>query len=548
MINVKIKLPVLFGMMIYTASQLIYADSSNFLTNKLDVESPTTLFNQDRQYQFLLKKMFNVEGIENEIFTSRKKKQSALKHLKRYQSQGRYSNDNARLIPTNAVISKKYHNESYQHILKMIKEDLSDRGYVNYSKRPASKKSITDFKMVTNNFFETSLRDALNEVSQQVEIPFLMDESLQGTITVKFDDTPLDKALEMMLVSGGYDYVENDDYILIGFPQSTSPIFNRLSHTKVLHPVYALPTYISSLLSPDYKNFIKVNDDNNTIVITAPEKILKRVLDDIAAIDHRPAQIKLEVLIADITKSAKRKMGRDLWNDGVYGVGTFGGTPFDIQSTAEDGFTINVAPKGADLLKTIGGEAASLGGASALKYFTGVINAMEDTGEARVWAKPSVVASDGKLAVIDISTEQIVPITSGPKEFLSVSTKTFNSGVLMRIVPRISINGEINLDILEVKVSTVAFTGERQQGKRLPVKTSRRISTNVALKNQETLIIGGLLDIQHGDDAKYFPGMKSASPLLGTNKQTRETRDLVIFITPTLLHEHASIKKVENFL
>ena len=89
MINVKIKLPVLFGMMIYTASQLIYADSSNFLTNKLDVESPTTLFNQDRQYQFLLKKMFNVEGIENEIFTSRKKKQSALKHLKRYQSQGR---------------------------------------------------------------------------------------------------------------------------------------------------------------------------------------------------------------------------------------------------------------------------------------------------------------------------------------------------------------------------------------------------------------------------------------------------------------------------
>jgi type II secretory pathway component GspD/PulD (secretin) len=42
--------------------------------------------------------------------------------------------------------------------------------------------------------------------------------------------------------------------------------------------------------------------------------------------------------------------------------------------------------------------------------------------------------------------------------------------------------------------------------------------------------------------------MKGAGAVLGTEKQTRETRDLVIFITPTLLHEHKNIKKVEGFL
>jgi general secretion pathway protein D len=119
----------------------------------------------------------------------------------------------------------------------------------------------------------------------------------------------------------------------------------------------------------------------------------------------------------------------------------------------------------------------------------------------------------------------------------------------MRIVPRISDSGEINLDIQHIEVSTVSFTGERQTtGDRLPVKTQRRISTNVSLDNQQTLIIGGLLDIQHGDQGKNFPGMKSTSPILGTTKQTRETRDLVIFITPTLLQEHAEVKKVETFL
>ena len=307
------------------------------------------------------------------------------------------------------------------------------------------------------------------------------------------------------------------------------------------------------MLSPDYKQFVKFNDNNNTIVITAQPDMLNRIAEDISAIDQRPAQMKLEVLIADITTSAKRKIGRDFWNDKASGMGTIGGTPFDLQSSTDSGFTFNiVGQENVNLIDQA--TLATLGvnlppGASILRYFKGVFNAMEDTGEARVWATPSVVATDGKMAVIDITTQQIIPIVSGPSDFLQVTTKTYDSGVGMKIIPRISSQGEINLDIQQIQVSTLAFTGERQStGDRLPVLTKRMISTNVSLKNEETLIIGGLLDVQHGDQGKNFPGMKAAGPLLGTEKQTRETRDLVIFITPTLLQEHSDNKKVESFL
>lgn len=532
---------------IYLA-QPVFAEEGRFLTNLLATSKDVKKADHDRQYQFLLKKMFNIKDIEQKIFSRKSKKESALKFLNRYQGQGRYADNSEKLIPVNEVISTRAAKEAYNSIRNKIKEDLSDRGYVNFSKRPKSVKSITDYKRVTNSFFETNLRDALNEVSQQVNIPFLMDESIQGTVTVKLKDTPLDRALDMLLVAGGFDYVENDHYILIGFPQSSSPLFKRLSVTKVLHPVYILPTQIQDLLSADYKSYVKFSDENNTIVITAQKELLNRITADIAVIDQRPAQMKLEVLIADVTNSAKRKMGRDLWNDKAYAVGTLGGTPFDLKSSTDSGFTINVAPKGQDLLETISGTATPLAvGQTALSYFTGVFNAMEDTGEARVWATPSVVASDGKMANIDITTEQIIPIVSGPEGFTQVTTKSYNSGVVMRIVPRISLSGEINLDLQQVEVSTVAFTGERQTtGDRLPVKTQRRISTNVSLKDQETLIIGGLLDIQHGDSAKNFPGMKT--DLLGVSKQSREARELVIFITPTLLQEHADVKKAETFL
>jgi type II secretory pathway component GspD/PulD (secretin) len=497
--------------------------------------------------------MFNVKTVEQEIYSRKSNKGAALKYLKRYQSQGRFSDKKEKELKIDRVVSKGASEDAYQNILQTIKEDLKDRGYINYSKKAKHVKSITDYKRVTNSFFETNLRDALNEVSQQVNIPFLMDESIQGTVTVKLDNTPLNEALDMMLVAGGFDYIENNKYLLIGFPQASSPIFKRLSKTKVMHPVYMSPTSIKTLLSSDYKGFVKFNDKNNSIVITAQPELLKRITADISTIDHRPAQIKLEVLIADITTSAKQKIGRDFWNDKSSAMGTFGGTPINLQSSTDSGFTFNIVEdENVNLIDQA--TLATLGvtmppGASILRYFTGVFNAMEDTGEARVWATPSVVAADGKVAIIDIITEQIIPIVSGPTDFLQVTTKNYETGVGMKIVPRISNNGEIHLDIQHIQVSTISFTGERQStGDRLPVLTKRKISTNVSLRNQETLIIGGLLDIQHGDQGKNFPGMKGAGSLLGTEKQTRETRDLVIFITPTLLHEHKNIKKMEGFL
>jgi len=535
-------------------SHLVIAKEKGvFSSSEVSTLKEVDKIDYDQKYQFILKKMFDVKGAEQQLYSRKTNKGVAQRYLNRYQSQGRFADKKEKEIPVDQLVSQRASKDTYKGIHQQIKENLKHRGFISFSKKSKRVKSITDYKRVTNSFFETNLRDALNEVSQQVNIPFLMDDSIQGAVTVRFNNTPLDEALDMLLVAGGFDYVENNKYILIGFPQSSSPIFKRLSKTKVLHPVYAKPTEIKGLLSSDYSTFVKFNDENNTIVVTAQPDMLERIISDISTIDHRPAQMMLEVLIADITTSAKRKIGRDFWSDKTSGMGTFGGTPFNVQSSTDSGFTFNIV--GQDNVSALNLQAAAaLGvalpnGVSILRYFTGVFNAMEDTGEARVWATPSVVATDGKMAIIDITTEQIIPIVSGPTDFLQVTTKVYNSGVGMQIVPRISSNGEINLEIKEIQVSTVSFTGERQStGDRLPVLTKRKISTSVSLNNQETLIIGGLLDVQHGDQGKNFPGMKELSPVVGTEKQTRETRDLLIFITPTLLQEHKQIKKVEDFL
>jgi type II secretory pathway component GspD/PulD (secretin) len=539
------------------------ADSSNVQTTTS--KAPVQEQIRDKQYQFLLKKIFKVtsQKIEKNIFSKQSKNKAKYKYLQDYQGQGRYVDNLEKPIALNQLISSRSTEDEYQSIRKHIKHNLKTRGYRNFSKKTPAVRRITDFKRTTNAFFETSLRDALNEVSQQVGIPFLMDETVQGTITLKLDNTPLDEALEMLLVSGGFDYVEKNNYIMIGFPQSNSPLFKRLSKTVVIHPVYLKPDEIANLLSTDYKDFVKTDDTNNTIVVTTTAELLDRIQRDIKAIDHRPAQVKLEVLIADISSSAKRKLGRDFWNDTARGRTNIFGSTVNLQSSTDSGFTFDIIEENSidatsvgnklgltSLLKGSGLGLTDLGTTlPVVSFFTSAFNAMSNTGEARVWATPSVVASDGKTAVIDITSEQVIPIVSGPKDFLQVSTKDYTSGVKMEIVPRISSNGEISLDIVEIEVGTVSFTGERQStGDPLPVLTKRKISTIVALNNQETLIIGGLLDIQHDESKKNFPGIPDGSPLIGTNTEARESRDLMIFITPTLLEEHSKKKKVEKFL
>lgn len=528
---------------------------------------------QDRQYQFLMNKIFGVVYPNGGGISRRIRNLSGLELLQSYSGQGRYeSKDETGNFPVDQVTASIAEEKALSAILEQVRSSMRARGYRGGGERGEKgelKRALVDGKRTTNAFFETNLRDALNEISEQVDIPFLLDETVQGTVTLKLENTPLAEALDMLLVSGGFSYRERGQYILVGFPQSDSPTFKHLSRTELVHPVYLKPSAIASLLSDDYKNYIKTSDPNNSIVVTAPPAILQRIMEDIAVIDHKPAQIKLEALIADISTSGKQKLGFDWWSSSTQGQFFRNGVPIGFQSSPDSGFSVNILDQTSTnaqlannlaLLNLIGETDISIGDLSTsttvltpIRVFAAAFNAMSDSGEARVWATPSVVASDGRRAMIDVSSQQVIPIVSGPQSFLQVSTKEYTSGVILEIVPRISGDGEINLEIKKAEVGTISFTGERQStGDQLPVLTKRKISTSVALKNRETLIIGGLLDIQHDESGKHYPGMEDSGfigdTLLGTTKDARETRDLVIFITPTLLEEHAEQEKKETFL
>lgn len=64
--------------------------------------------------------------------------------------------------------------------------------------------------------FETNVRDALSEISMQTGVNIIPDSTVSGLVTVDLQDVPLERALRMILIGGGYAFKKIDDFYLVG--------------------------------------------------------------------------------------------------------------------------------------------------------------------------------------------------------------------------------------------------------------------------------------------------------------------------------------------
>jgi len=226
----------------------------------------------EKQLNFLIKRLFGVPDEEPDEFPI---KGDVLKYLKTYTGQGAYGIDKDKLFPVDQAVSGIAKRNERKQILLAIRAELVRRGYRRRDLKKVAIRGLGDGVRVNNIFYETDIREALNEISEQTNISIIIDDTVQGTINIKFENTPLDEALKKLLLPGGFSFREMDGYYLVGFPQTGNPTFKHLSKTKLIRPVYMKPGEIANLLSDDYKPFIKVNDNNNIIVITSPPRYIK---------------------------------------------------------------------------------------------------------------------------------------------------------------------------------------------------------------------------------------------------------------------------------
>lgn len=309
---------------------------------------------------------------------------------------------------------------------------------------------------------------------------------------------------------------------------------------------------ISSMLSP--VGHIAVDPRTNKLIITDVPEVFPQVENILAELDIKPPQILIEAQIVEVNKSSGLTLGFEYGaSDGTLVAATGPKRVLDLDYIKGNGVKgwnyifPSAAQTGGDSGSGSGSSSSSDSGsgsdeAGLLNFpaFNIVLRTLLTRGEAKYLGKPKVVTLNNKTASITTSTDATVGVsTTGGYDSSTPTTTTAERkrvGLTLSVTPQVNREGYVTL-FVQPSYSDVAASSS---GLGTMDPTTRAASTLVRVKNGQTVVIGGLLTSRETEQVRKVP-LLGDIPVLGwlfTSKSTsKQTTDLVIFITPTILAE-----------
>lgn len=320
----------------------------------------------------------------------------------------------------------------------------------------------------------------------------------------------------------------------------------RKPSSYLLSDIVSIPTqYVQAdnakgLLPVFLQDHVKVNREQNAVVLSGPSDVLRKFGEDIRQFDIPAAQILLEILVVEFTDadSALRDLGVRWQNAGRGG----------------EWGTLPLPPPGDNpyLEERSMGEVVVRGVAELPPEFRARLEALVSERRARVRASPRVATVSGQYANFFVGIQrylrQPIEVPGARQDEWGGGTRTTNfidAGVRLNVSPWTGDGKEIICRI-ETEVSTLSaldpVTG-------LPEKITRTADTMVRVRDGCTVVIGGLQQDEQRRVRTKVP-LLGDLPLVGSLFRSRDTvttkTDLVVFITPRVLSQTAHLSPQEE--
>lgn len=222
-------------------------------------------------------------------------------------------------------------------------------------------------------------------------------------------------------------------------------------------------------------------------------------------------QVALRVKIAELSRTAARGAGLDLDAD------------IDINGN-EGAFLLQ------SMLNAGGGNAPALIGQIDNQQVEIGLRWLEQQGVVRVVSEPTLVTLSGTAATFVAGGEFAVPTVVGTGGLSAVTTDFRAFGAIISFMPTIVDKDRIRLQVSPEfsKINTdLAVNGT-------PGLQVRAVTTTVEMREGQTLAIAGLLDESLSSDrSSNIPWLER---LVGSRDTTRNETELIILVTPELVH------------
>lgn len=275
---------------------------------------------------------------------------------------------------------------------------------------------------------------------------------------------------------------------------------------------------------------------NNSILVYANEEDYRIIERALIQLDRPKLQVAIDVTIAEVTLNDKLDYG--------------------VQFFLNKGSLINVSQTTLPISPTLPGFNFVLGNALSPRV---VLNALHEYTDVKILSNPSLVVVDNQPATLEVGDQ--VPITTGSATVLSANNAVVNTvdykntGIILRVQPRVNSNGTVLLDI-EQEISAVVndLTNGAPASTTTnltPTISERRVKSELSVANGQTVLLAGLISETQNISHSGIPVLDRI-PVLGDafgSKNNGITRtELILFIRPQIIHDGADASVVAEEL
>ncbi len=272
---------------------------------------------------------------------------------------------------------------------------------------------------------------------------------------------------------------------------------------------------------------------NNSILVHAKPRQAEIIGEAVAKLDVAPSQVLIEATIAEVTLNDQLRYGVQSY---------FRGDGGDVQG----GFTLNSASSSLRPISKVPGFNLVLSSNGDPRV---VLSALDQVTDVRVISSPQVVVLDSQVAQLLVGdrvpvltrTTQSVDNANSP---IVSSVDYVNTGVILRVVPRISQSGKVTMEVYQ-EISNVS--GTRNSGNLTPTISQRQITSNVAVDSGQTVVLGGLISETQESGRDGIPLLSSlpgVGALFGEKRSTKTRTELIVFITPRVIRDEHEAEAV----
>lgn len=440
---------------------------------------------------------------------------------------------------------------------------------------------VADDMTVEMHLADESLSNVLQLLAMQSQRNIIASKGVNATVSANLYGVTLYEALDSILKVNGYGYVERGNFIYVYTLEELEQIkqADRRPIGKVIQLNYLNANDAAQFVTPLLSEIgqIKTNGDvdaffiaqnpvgnerfalSATLVVFDYPEHVEEIERLVRQLDARPAQVLVEATILQTRLTESNAFGVDFSIIAGLNFTDFipNGGPLSVfnglQSPPAQDETASIDSQGTALVSTPG----NTNGPGTLKVgivddnFALFVRMLDDVADTTVLSNPKLLALNRQPAKVLVGRKIGYLSTTATETATTQTVEFLDTGTQLSFRPFISNDGMIRMELRpSVSQGFIRTTNDpRGQPVSIPDEETQEITTNVLVRDGQTIVLGGLFKETTTLNRRQVPVIGDV-PIIGVpfrgHDDSTDRVEIIFLITPTIVNDRSLLAQGER--